>query len=151
MSAPAAKDESGVFRASRSLSLLLLFARVASGSIEFGVGNLDGGGIALDFPFAFRAELETARFSLSDEKDAAGEGERVGPATRRPRGRVDVSSPCASLSWSDPSGDERTARRAMLKGSRKRERCFAGEATAVCFRSLNVETQQSVASLDANV
>ncbi len=39
-----------------------------------GVGSLEGGGIARAFPMAGR-EANISRFSLSDENDAAGEGE----------------------------------------------------------------------------
>ena len=83
--------ESGALRASRSLSLLLLLARVASGSAELGVGNLDGGGIACDLLLALRALFETERFSLSEENDAAGEGESaVGLSARARERRVDA-------------------------------------------------------------
>ena len=96
MSASAANPESGALGASRSLSLLLLLARVASGSAEFGVGNFDGGGIACDFPVALRAVFGTERFSLSEENDAAGEGESAvgGLAARARERRVDALSRC---------------------------------------------------------
>ena len=92
MSPSAAKPESGAFGASRSLSLLLLLARVVS-SPEFGVGNFEGGGIACDLPVTLRAVLVTERFSLSEENDAAGDGEgesAVGLSSRTRERRVDV-------------------------------------------------------------
>lgn len=59
----------------RSLSFLLLLARGVAASIDVGVGSF-GGGIAFDLPLLARAELvAAARFSLSDENDAAGDGE----------------------------------------------------------------------------
>ena len=112
MFASAAKAESGVFGASRSLSLLLLLARFASGSARLGGGNFDGGGIAVALPLELRAGWMFALFSLSDENDAAGDGEsEAGFSTRR-------LSLWISSSLSDASRDESTARRAILRRDR---------------------------------
>lgn len=117
ISEAAAKDESGALGASRSLSRLLLLARLASGSAELGVGNFDGGGIAALLPFALRALFVlSAWFSLSDENDAAGEGEsESGFATRLCLLPVAAFSLWISPSLSEASGDSRTARRAMAR------------------------------------
>lgn len=81
----AASAESEAFGASRSLSLLLLLARVISGSAELGVGNFDGGGIACDLPLALRTVFGAERFSLSEENDAAGEGDNAVGLSARAR------------------------------------------------------------------
>lgn len=122
MSASAAKEASGALGASRSLSLLLLLARFASGSAEFGVGIFDGGGIAVVLPLLLRAGWLTALFSLSDENDAAGDGEsEAGFTTRR-------LSFWMSSSLSDASGDVSTARRAIsMRDKMKTGRYVGGD------------------------
>lgn len=70
------------FGASRSLSLLLLLARPGVGSSSTEGGSLEGGGMARDFPLLGRG-LVALRFSLSEEKDAAGETEVVSRSVTR--------------------------------------------------------------------
>ena len=109
MSASATKEESGGLGASRSLSLLLLLARCASGSGGFCGGIFDGGGIAVVLPLLLRAGWLTALFSLSDENEAAGDGESAAGFATRPL------SLWMSSSLSDASGDVSTARRAISR------------------------------------
>ena len=81
-----------------------------------GVGNL-GGGIAFDLPLLLRTELiASARFSLSEEKDAAGEGDSEATFDMRPCSRrVESASYCVrSVSPFSTAGEESRARRAIV-------------------------------------
>ena len=85
------------------------------GSADAGVGNL-GGGITLDLLLDCRTALgDDSRFSLSDEKDAAGEGDSdPGFAEARP-GLCRVKAvPNILLSSSSSRSEGGLVRRAIL-------------------------------------
>lgn len=110
--------------APRSLSLLLLFPRGDRGSAEVGVG-IFGGPMAFDFPFAWCEDSGAdSLFSLSDENDAAGEGDsEPGFAPRALLGRL---MEFVWISSSSSSGRGLFARRAIVEE-------FLGSVGKGCF------------------
>ena len=72
--------------------------------------------MAFDLPLLLRVELVVAgRFSLSEEKDAAGEGDSEAMFDTRPcPRRVVVASEYVSVSSFLSAGEDNRARRAMV-------------------------------------